>query len=214
MQIWHRWVGASLSSAVMVVICVAYMDRPLARLMATLKPFRHFLARAPVEVPILIVLAGAALALGHCCFNKPLSRWMTAATIAGVALILSAALTEYALKSIFGRTVPGIYLHYGRYGFHWFHRGKDFGSFPSAHADQAAAVLSVFWVFYPRWRWAYVIALLLLLFLLLVGEFHFLSDVIAGVYVGTVFGGATISIWNAVSKRRRERPVALSREVK
>lgn len=210
MPYWRRWVGASFATGVAVVFCVAYVDRPLARVMASVEPLRHFLARAPVDIPLLIVLAVAAIifALGRVCFGKPLARWMTAAVMAGVALVVSVVLTEYVLKSIFGRTVPSVYLDSGRYGFRWFHRGEDFGSFPSAHSDQAAAVLSVFWFFYPRWRWLYVIAFLVLLFLLMVGEFHYLSDVIAGAYVGTVAGAATISIWNAVAKRGRERTAA------
>lgn len=191
----------------MVVLSILYVDRPLARIMGTLRPFHHFLTRAPVSFPILIILAGVAItiALGHRYFGKPLSRWMTAGTIAGLALIVSVALTEYGLKFIFGRTLPSAYLHSGQYGFHWFHEGKKFGSFPSGHTDQVAAILSVLWVFYPRWRWIYGIALLLLTFALMAGQWHFLSDIIAGGYVGAVAGSATMAIWDTVSRRHRDR---------
>lgn len=187
-----------------MVFSALYVDRPLARLMGTLKPFQHFLAKVPVGFPILIILAGAAivLALAHRWMGKPLSRWLTASTIAALALIFSVALTEYGLKFIFGRTLASAYLNSGKYGFHWFHAGEKFGSFPSGHADQAAAILSVLWVFYPRKRWAYVSLMLLLSFALIAGEWHFLSDIIAGGYVGTVAGVATMSIWDVVSRRR------------
>ena len=205
-QTWRNWLGASLGLVAVVIVSIRYIDRPLARLTGSLPLFHHLFTSGPVSFPILVILASVAimLALGHRFLGKPFSRWMTAGTIAGLALILSVMLTEYGLKFVFGRTLPSAYLQSGQYGFHWFHEGAKFGSFPSGHTDQAAAILSVLWVFYPRWRWAYVVGLCSISFALVAGQWHFLSDIIAGGYVGTVAGAATMSIWNAVLRRRRD----------
>ncbi len=187
------------------VLSFLYIDCPLARLMTKLALFHRVLASAPVGFPAMIITAVIAIlfALGRLCFGKPLSRGATAGMLAGLALLWSVALTEYGLKPLFGRTLPATYLKSGQYGFHWFHAGEQFGSFPSGHTDQAAAILSVLWVFYPRWRWLYVSALLLLSFALMAGEWHFLSDIIAGGFVGAVAGIVTIAIWDATSNNDR-----------
>lgn len=207
-QTSRNWLSASLALVAAVALSIRYIDRPLARLMETFPLFHHLLRKGPVGFPILVILAGIAVlfALHHLLLGKPLSRGMTAGTIAGLALIVSVLLTEYGLKYVFGRTLPSAYLQTGQYGFHWFHRGQQFGSFPSGHTDQATAILSVLWVFYPRWRWAYVVVLTLLSFALIAGQWHFLSDIIAGGYVGTLAGAATMSIWNAVLKTGSKQP--------
>ena len=202
---WRGWLGASLGMVAMVLLCIGYVDRPLARILGAHSPFHHFLTAPSLNAPILIVLAAAALmlALGYRALGQPFPRWMVAATIAGLALMLSVTLTELVLKPVFGRTLPSAYLHGGEYGFHWFHPGRQFGSFPSGHSDQVAAILAVFWAFYPRWRWLYAAVFLLLSLALMAGQWHFLSDIIAGAYVGVAAGAVTMWGWNAGVKRRR-----------
>lgn len=202
-----RWVGASVGSAVLGALCVAYLDHPLARLTLRLEPFRRLLSKAPLTAPVFSVLAAAVitLALFLGATRRPWAPWMRVATIAALASTLAGMLIKYALKPIFGRTPAGVYLRTGQDSFHWFDAGKYFNSFPSTHAGQAAAALTVVWIFYPRWRWACVAAQLGLGFLLVVGEFHFPGDIIAGVYVGVVVGAATTSIWEAASNRWRVR---------
>ena len=156
----------------------------------------------------MIILAAMAvlLAAGFHAAGRPLPKWVTAGMLAGLTLAWSLMLTEFGLKVLFGRTLPTAYLQTGQYGFHWFHDGQRFGSFPSGHTDQAAAILSILWVFYPRWRWAYAGALLVLVLALVAGEWHFLSDTIAGGFVGAASGALTIKIWNAVASRRSNAP--------
>ena len=50
------------------------------------------------------------------------------------------------------------------------------------------AGLAVFWICYPRWRLLYVSAASAVGLLLIVGNYHFLSDVIAGAFLGIVVG--------------------------
>jgi len=196
----YRWLFASLASLSLIVASFFLIDRPLARLMAKFHLFQALLNRAPVELPVMIALACLAVLLGgsYLAAGKRLPKWVAAGMLAGLALVWSLCLTEFLLKPLFGRTLPIAYLQTGQYGFHWFHLGDAFGSFPSGHADQVTSILSVLWVFYPRWRWVYVGALALLAFALLLGEWHFLSDIIAGSFIGTASGVLTMQIWETV----------------
>lgn len=199
----RRWLFASLATSILIIVSFHYIDRPLARLMAEFHLFQALLARAPVELPVMIALACLAVLLGggYLAAGKPLPKWVTAAMLAGLALVWSLCLTEFVLKPLFGRTLPVLYLQNGQYGFHWFHRGNAFGSFPSGHTDQATAILSVLWAYYPRWRWAYAGALALLAAALMIGEWHFLSDIIAGGFIGTASGSLMMQIWDAVEEQ-------------
>ena len=202
-QTWRNWFGATLGVVALVVFSIRYVDRPLARAMGALPHFHHVIVQAPVSFPILLIVAGFTLllAVGIRLLGKPLSRWMTAGTIAGIALIVSVFLIENWLKYVFGRTLPIEYLKSGQYGFHWFHSGDRFMSFPSGHTDQFCAIFSVLWFYYPRWRMAYVTVLIILSIALMAGQWHFLSDIIAGGYLGTVAGITTMSIWTAIAAR-------------
>jgi len=79
----------------------------------------------------------------------------------------------------------------GAYGFHPFHSGIAYGSFPSGHTAQTLAIAAVVWIVYPRWRWACVIASLAVSVGLLGMNYHFPGDVIAGGFVGGIVGTYT-----------------------
>ena len=59
------------------------------------------------------------------------------------------------------------------------------------------AVLSVFWMYYPTARTLYTIAGLAVAIGLTGANYHFLSDVIAGAFVGISSGWMVTSLWKA-----------------
>jgi membrane-associated phospholipid phosphatase len=83
------------------------------------------------------------------------------------------------------------------YGFHFFQSGKSFESFPSGHAAVAAAVLSVIWILFPNLRVFCTIGLIAVDIGLVALNLHFLSDVVAGSFVGVSTGLFTVALWNA-----------------
>ncbi|HBM14962.1 MAG TPA: hypothetical protein DD381_01210 [Lentisphaeria bacterium] len=95
------------------------------------------------------------------------------------------------LQFFFGRTTVldyatgklNFHIHPGRYGFHFFSLGAD--SFPSGHMTLiCAAMLSVI-LFYPKLKIPSILLVMLMLIALLLNNFHFLGDTIAGAYLGT-----------------------------
>ncbi|MGA7713023.1 MAG: phosphatase PAP2 family protein [Rhizomicrobium sp.] len=199
-KIPRRWLFAALAVSSAVLASVYFIDLPLAHAMAKLDWFQALLAEAPVEFPLMKVLAGVAVLVGisYLAAGKPMPKWAEAGMLMGLAMVLSLCLTEFVLKPVFGRTHPFDYLQSGQYGFYWFHTGDMFGSFPSGHSDQAMSIASVLWIFYPRWRWIYVALLSLLASALMIGEWHFLSDIIAGGFIGTVAGALMMRLWATV----------------
>jgi membrane-associated phospholipid phosphatase len=82
------------------------------------------------------------------------------------------------------------------YAFHWFHGGRGYESFLSGHMAATAAVLSVLWLAYPRWRPLYAVAGCLVAAVLILSNFHFLSDVIAGALLGALIGSMTTVLFD------------------
>ena len=116
--------------------------------------------------------------------------------LAGTVLPI-AYLVKTLIKPVFGRTNPRSWLLDNQpLQFHWFKYWAS--SFPSGHMIVFTALGTAIIIHYPQYR----IPVLIFLFLLgaaLVGtDYHFLSDVIAGTYLGAV---TTYSAWILMKKR-------------
>ncbi|MDF2940106.1 MAG: phosphoesterase, PA-phosphatase related protein [Gammaproteobacteria bacterium] len=93
-----------------------------------------------------------------------------------------------SLQFLFGRYAPRYFDSHvlmfvsdpARYGFHWLHGG----GFPSGHMCVFSAALTSIVLYYPVYRWLAVGLLAILGACLIAANYHFLSDVIAGAYLG------------------------------
>jgi membrane-associated phospholipid phosphatase len=114
-----------------------------------------------------------------------------------VSLLVAMAVKDQ-LKYAFGRTWPETwtsnnpsFIANGVFGFTPFHGGAGWASFPSGHTTAICAVVSVLWVAWPRYRLLFPIPAVLVVVGLLGADFHWLSDTIAGAYLGTAAGVTT-----------------------
>lgn len=111
-----------------------------------------------------------------------------------------------ALKAPFGRYWPSTWvnnnpslIHDNAYGFHWFHKGVIYQSFPSGHTTVAVAAMTAIWITFPReiWRWVALLVAASVIVGLIADDYHFLGDCIAGAWVG-----GTVAIYvTAYTKR-------------
>jgi membrane-associated phospholipid phosphatase len=110
-------------------------------------------------------------------------------------------IVKSALKYIFGRTTTREWLHKPElYGFHWFQGVGSYAGFPSGHMAVFTAFSASLWRFYPRYRVIYVMMLLSLAVALIATNYHFLSDVIVGAYLGVII---ELCIYKTLIRRYR-----------
>lgn len=184
------WCFPSVMLAVMV--SVRFFDAWLAMGAKRLLNASSLLHRSTSDIPdilFLIVCIGSGLlwinyfTLRRQGINNRLTQF---SQLAGCAVPLSYILKD-VFKYIFGRTNTRFWLK-NRVPdeFHWFQGGDNFNGFPSGHMAVFTAFFAAVWIFYPRYR-TISIGLLLVLTVALIGTYHhFLSDVIAGAYLGLI----------------------------
>jgi membrane-associated phospholipid phosphatase len=189
MSVPNRWRLAGF----VVVLCAAFaVDRPVARWMAdagpaTLRVFgaiTWFGQGAVILYPAgLVMLAAAALG-----WQRPDPRgraWAVfrpAATI--FAVVAAAGLANDALKIVFGRARPHLWLNGDASGFHFLRYAARYASFPSGHTATSTAAAIVFSALFPRSRGIFIAFACLIGLSRIVLDAHYVSDVIAGAAVG------------------------------
>jgi membrane-associated phospholipid phosphatase len=70
------------------------------------------------------------------------------------------------------------------YGFHWWQFHASRWSFPSGHATTIVSVMGLACYVFPRFKAFFIALALLVVASRLVVNMHYLSDVIAGSYIG------------------------------
>lgn len=133
-----------------------------------------------LESAVLLGLILARLAHGH------LSRLSETLGVACLASICAYAINDEVLKPFFGVQDPSAVVHGARHAF--FAMSFADGSFPSGHMVLAGAFAGVFMRLYRRSIWPFAVLLWVAAALLVVGDWHFLSDVIAGTFIGVSAG--------------------------
>ena len=188
-------------SALLVFAAIYFIDDPVARYVHTL-PWAQSLRSPALGLPVLVALSGIAVVLGAAIAanGHSLSKFVETLIIASFGLTFSVCIVEFILKRIFGRETPGEFLQNGIDTFRWF-QGLPTNSFPSGHAVQIVSVGVIFLMAYPRFRTAWFSLMGLGLVVLVLGNWHFVSDVIAGVTFGAVGGIATMTLWRSRSGR-------------
>jgi membrane-associated phospholipid phosphatase len=201
-------------TAAAVIFAYGWVDRPIATYvhLQDIRP-HHALLELLAGLPDpLIPLAGVTLViLGLQALAgrpRPLPTWQVAGFLCSVSVLLAEAIKDQ-LKFLFGRTWPEAwgphdpaFIETGAYGFNWLHGGAAYQSFPSGHMGATCAVVSVLWIFYPQWRFFWALCALGGAAALVGGNYHFLSDVIAGAFVGCSTGWMTTLAWKAWLSRR------------
>jgi membrane-associated phospholipid phosphatase len=209
-----RWFVALLVTIAAVIVSYRWFDRPIALYVhrqdirphhALIDFLTHFPdPLIPLAAVTLVILGLQALVRRP----RPLPIWQVAGFLCSVSVLLAETIKDQ-LKFIFGRTWPEAwgphdpaFIETGAYGFNWLHGGGAYQSFPSGHMGATCAVVSVLWMFYPQWRSFWALCALGVAAALVGGDYHFLSDVIAGAFVGCSTGWMTTMAWKAWLSRR------------
>jgi membrane-associated phospholipid phosphatase len=191
-----RSIAAVVCCAILVALCDVFVDRPTAfwvsehhtneiRVLLWLQYWPPFLQE---WAPAVLVALAVRRAWG------PFRRWELTLLAACVSLLVAAQFKD-TLKFCFGRYWPDTWIDNnpsllgdGAYGFHPFHHGMAFASFPSGHMTRTLSIAAVVWTACPRWRWACVAVPLSVAIGLIGMNYHFVGDVIGGSFVGAIVG--------------------------
>lgn len=202
-----RWIIVLAATACGVLLCWAWVDRPVAlwlhahRLFefgrGTFRPLTH------IPDPLIPLGAVAFLVLGLWAIaGNKLTKFSSLVVICCFSVITTETVKN-GLKWVFGRPWPDSWrgnepslIRDGDYRFHWFNGGDAYNSFPSGHMAAAMAVLSVLWIYYPRLRPLCIAGAALVAIALVGSNFHYVGDVLAGGFVGMTVGWMTVSLFD------------------
>ena len=192
----QRWLLSLASTAAAVLVAYLWLDRPISQFAhvelpqyATFEKLTHI---PDVFIPLAVVIFVAVGLLDLS--GRVLTKIQATALLCSVSAIIADA-TKNQLKFVFGRTWPDTWVQNnpslirdGVYGFNPFHGGAGYMSFPSGHLSLTCAVVSVLWIIYPKLRPLCALVVLAVTVGLIGANYHFLSDIIAGGFVGTSTG--------------------------
>ena len=211
---FKAWFVGLLAIALFTPISVLWLDRPIALFVHNMLGSRqimgdlgrsHVLSISLISALIFLICGISAI------MGRRFSKWETMVLLCDIS-VLGVFAAKNELKFFFGRTWPDSWgpntmslIRDNAYGFHFFHSGKSFESFPSGHAAVIAAVMSVLWILHPRLRGLWAICVISADIGLVAVNIHFLSDVVAGSFVGVSTGLFTVAAWRASDHRNAER---------
>ena len=191
------WLFAMLASAVVAAFSFKHVDLPVA---VAVYPLSKHIAGSGAglgsavlltfEAAIFLTVAAIRVTRGKV---SPLSK---AVAVACVASICAYAINASVLKVFFGVPNPAA-LFGGARHVATFLGGSPDSSFPSGHMVLAGAFGGVLMRLYPKTILALSGLLLAGAVVLVVGGWHFVSDVVAGTFVGVSAGILAGEIWLA-----------------
>ncbi len=204
------WLSSLAATAAASVISYAWLDRPIALFIHSQFPRPDkFEKLTLIPDPFIAVAVLIFVGLGlYVLAGHSLAKMRVTALLCCISVVAAEA-TKNQLKYVFGRTWPDTwlgdnpsFLHDGVYGFNLFHGGASYAAFPSGHLSVTAAVVSVLWMTYPQWRALYALIVAAVAVALVGANYHFLSDIIAGAFVGVSTGWMTAALWRSGQELR------------
>jgi membrane-associated phospholipid phosphatase len=161
-------------------------------------PYMRHLANATAGLGgILIVSAEAVVLLVLFAIRRicgPLSFFGKALMLACLSSICAYAFNSLVLKVCFGVPTPSQVLEGTAHAFN-FLAGTPGSSFPSGHMALAGAFAGVFMQSYRKCFWPFAALLTIAAGLLVLGDWHFVSDVAAGTFLGISTGMLAGEFW-------------------
>jgi membrane-associated phospholipid phosphatase len=201
-----RVLAAGLVTIVLVAAAMALADAPLAEAAKHLPGWAHaafafvtdfgksgwFLVPTGIVLLAIAVVASPALA--------PLSRLMLAAIAVRAGFLFAAiaapSLFASIIKRLIGRARPFVGDESDPFLFQPLVWRADHASMPSGHAATAFAAAVAIALIWPRLRWPILVYALIIAASRVALDAHYLSDVIAGAFVGGA-GALMVRDWFA-----------------
>jgi lipid A 4'-phosphatase len=201
-----RFAWLSTGCAIAFVIAYRWIDIPLAQALQNIDPVTHaifgFITRLG-EGGVYLVPLGLLLFLA---WLKHARLWVLRAAFVFVALAVPGIVADI-MKPVFGRARPVLLFRENLFGFTWGNPHANAWSFPSGHSVTVAALAVALYAIYPPAWPAYALLAFAVMASRIILDQHYLSDVIAGFYLGFAFA---VAFYTAA--KRHQLPLALERK--
>jgi membrane-associated phospholipid phosphatase len=190
-----------LLSLSLTAISYYYLDTRIARFVYQILSTNHLIETA-ADIPDLllhIVIAVTAFSwVGYfILIRRGIHNRLTDLMLACGTVVPMAFVAKTFLQYMFGRPNPYAWLlTHEPPRFYWFRDEQGYGCFPSGHMTVFTSLMTTLSYHYPRYRFVYFGALCLLALALIITDYHFLSDVLAGAVLGSMLA-------YSISKRLR-----------
>ena len=189
---WKNTFGGFVAFAALIISGCLYLDIRLAKLVSERVGFSFLFSESISNLPDLLFLMACIITVVSWTGRLYLAgkhvkgRKVNSLEHIGLTVPLAFVLKDL-LKELFGRTNTRICLLYpDRFGFHWCHGGGDCASFPSGHIAVFTVLMLGIGRYFPRLRPVCAGLLFVLALALLVTEYHFFSDIVAGACLGVI----------------------------
>ena len=195
-------IWGTLAATLLTLLSIRYWDRPVAEYILEHLGRRFLFGARASSMPDLLV--GTAATVSAICWSgyfllsrKKISDNRTLFfKILGTSLPIAFVLKDI-LKWIFGRVDARFWLaQHQDLSFHWFQGERHFNGFPSGHMLVFTTIFFALWGFMPRARSLFLLGWLSLAAALLLTEYHFLADVIAGSFLGYLVHAGTSRLYS------------------
>jgi membrane-associated phospholipid phosphatase len=196
---FRAWIALGAWTFAAVVICVLYVDRPVAEFAHATFHRGRLQARANDFLTVLLALSvlvffGSFLAAAWRMMGRPLPPWSRIPVMCAwsVAWALSSTIV---FKRLIGRSSPDfVYIVRHIYKFNWLNGYPGFESFPSGTMSVTTACLSVIWIELPRWRPVCAVTLLGIAGALVITNSHWIGDLLGGAFLGGSIGWMMVAM--------------------
>jgi membrane-associated phospholipid phosphatase len=184
--------GGFLLTALLVALSAEFLDEGVAlwfdHLLRSDPRLSRYTSGIPdLLLPVVLVLSGAMWAMYLRRVRRGSRDDKTRFYLLSGTAMPVAYVTKLMLKYLFGRMNTRAWLENPvDRSFHWFHGGGEYSSFPSGHMAVFTPLAVACWLIFPKYRVAGLAVLIALGFALVATDYHYLSDVIAGGYLGLV----------------------------
>ena len=193
----RAWLLSFAACTAAAAFSFRHLDVPMAKYFWSIGRFLHPLNKPfgasiilALEAAVILSLVLARLVRGH------ISQFAQVLAVACLASICAYGINSLVLKPFFGIPNPTAVLHGAAHALHLW-KGSAMSSFPSGHMVLSGAFAGVFMRLYRASTWPLAALLLIAAVLLVVGDWHFLSDVVAGSFLGLSAGALAGEAWSA-----------------
>ena len=198
----------SLGCVIAFAIAYEWIDIPLARALqsidAVTRAIFGFVTRLG-EGGVYLVPLGLAFLWA---WLKREKLWATRAGFVFLSIAVPGIFADI-IKPVFARARPVLLFRENLYGFTWGSPHANAWSFPSGHSITVTALAIALYAIYPAAWPAYALLAVAVMASRVILDAHYLSDVIAGFYIGVAFALAFLA-----AAQRRHLPLALWRREK